>query len=51
MTEHDNLRPLIEAAFRDRSLLEGEEHRSAVFATIAALDAGRLRVDGRRVSR
>lgn len=34
----------IEAAFEDRSLLESEEHRQAVFETVAALDAGELRV-------
>jgi hypothetical protein len=28
----------IEAAFEDRGLLAGEEHRKAVFDTIAALD-------------
>jgi 2,3,4,5-tetrahydropyridine-2,6-dicarboxylate N-succinyltransferase len=34
----------IEAAFEDRALLEGEEHRRAVFDTIAALDRGEIRV-------
>ena len=34
----------IEAAFEDRGLLEDEEHRAAVFDTIAALDRGELRV-------
>ena len=34
----------IEAAFEDRGLLTGEEHRKAVFDTIAALDRGELRV-------
>lgn len=37
---------LIQAAYRDRSLLqtEGSEHREAVFSTMADLDAGRVRV-------
>jgi 2,3,4,5-tetrahydropyridine-2-carboxylate N-succinyltransferase len=34
----------IEAAFEDRGLLEDEEHREAVFDTVAALDRGELRV-------
>jgi 2,3,4,5-tetrahydropyridine-2,6-dicarboxylate N-succinyltransferase len=34
----------IEAAFEDRRLLEDEEHRRAVFDTVAALDRGELRV-------
>jgi 2,3,4,5-tetrahydropyridine-2-carboxylate N-succinyltransferase len=34
----------IEAAFNDRALLEDEEHREAVFDTVAALDRGELRV-------
>ena len=34
----------VEAAFDDRSLLDDEEHRQAVFETITALDAGELRV-------
>jgi 2,3,4,5-tetrahydropyridine-2-carboxylate N-succinyltransferase len=34
----------IEAAFEDRGLLEDEEHRAAVFDTVAALDRGELRV-------
>jgi 2,3,4,5-tetrahydropyridine-2,6-dicarboxylate N-succinyltransferase len=34
----------IEAAFADRGLLEDEEHRKAVFDTVAALDRGELRV-------
>lgn len=38
----------IEAAFDDRSLLEDEEHRQAVFETITALDVGELRVAERR---
>ena len=39
-----SLRPLIEAAFADRSLLSDTAHRVAVMDVIAALDAGRLRV-------
>jgi 2,3,4,5-tetrahydropyridine-2,6-dicarboxylate N-succinyltransferase len=38
------MREKIEAAFEDRGLLESEEHRKAVFDTIAALDRGELRV-------
>ena len=38
------MRERIEAAFDNRSLLEDEEHRRAVFDTIAALDRGELRV-------
>jgi 2,3,4,5-tetrahydropyridine-2-carboxylate N-succinyltransferase len=38
------MRDLIEAAFEDRGLLESEEHRRAVFETVAALDRGELRV-------
>jgi 2,3,4,5-tetrahydropyridine-2-carboxylate N-succinyltransferase len=34
----------VEAAFEDRELLGDEEHRTAVFDTIAALDSGELRV-------
>jgi 2,3,4,5-tetrahydropyridine-2-carboxylate N-succinyltransferase len=34
----------IEAAFEDRGLLEDEEHRRAVFETVASLDRGELRV-------
>lgn len=34
----------IEAAFDDRGLLENEEHRGAVFETVALLDRGELRV-------
>src|SRR6185369_8717433 len=37
-------RPLVEAAFRDRSLLQDPLHRDAVEATIDALDHGRIRV-------
>ena len=38
------LRPLIERAFADRSLLKDPEHERAVHDTLAALDAGQLRV-------
>jgi 2,3,4,5-tetrahydropyridine-2,6-dicarboxylate N-succinyltransferase len=41
------VREKIEAAFEDRSLLENEEHREAVFAAVAALDRGELRVAAR----
>jgi 2,3,4,5-tetrahydropyridine-2-carboxylate N-succinyltransferase len=40
----DSQQPLIEAAYSDRSLLERAEYRAAVFDTLAALDAGQLRV-------
>ncbi|AKF06709.1 2,3,4,5-tetrahydropyridine-2,6-dicarboxylate N-succinyltransferase [Sandaracinus amylolyticus] len=39
-----SLRPLIEAAFADRSHLHDTSHRVAVLDAIAALDEGRLRV-------
>ena len=42
------MRERIEAAFGDRKLLEDEDHRQAVFDTIAALDRGELRVAERR---
>lgn len=38
------LRPLVEAAFADRSLLKNPDHERAVLDTLAALDAGALRV-------
>ena len=38
------MRQQVEAAFEDRELLKGEEYRQAVFDTIAALDAGEIRV-------
>src|SRR5215813_133570 len=38
------LQPLVSAAYRDRALLDQEEHRQAVFAAVAALDDGSLRV-------
>ena len=40
----DRLQALVGAAFADRTLLKEQPHRDAVLATIAALDAGRLRV-------
>ena len=39
-----DLRPTIEAAFRDRELLKQASYREAVLATIEALDKGKLRV-------
>ncbi len=44
MSTSDASRPLVEAAFRDRSLLRDGAHEAAVLATIEALDKGRLRV-------
>lgn len=40
----DKARTLIEAAYRDRQLLEDAAHRDAVLDTIEGLDKGRLRV-------
>jgi len=40
----DARRPLVEAAYEDRALLERAEHRDAVLETIDALDRGELRV-------
>jgi 2,3,4,5-tetrahydropyridine-2,6-dicarboxylate N-succinyltransferase len=40
----DTLRPLVEAAFRDRSLLSDPAHEAAVVAAIDLLDQGALRV-------
>jgi 2,3,4,5-tetrahydropyridine-2-carboxylate N-succinyltransferase len=40
----DASRPLIEAAYADRSLLERPEHAAAVESVVAALDTGALRV-------
>jgi 2,3,4,5-tetrahydropyridine-2-carboxylate N-succinyltransferase len=42
------MREKIEAAFEDRELLKTDEHRQAVFDTIAALDKGELRVAEKR---
>ena len=44
MTIEVGLRPLIEAAFKERGLLERAAHLTAVRETIAALDCGELRV-------
>ena len=38
------LRPLVEAAWENRSLLEDDEHRAAVRHTVALVDDGTLRV-------
>lgn len=42
------MREKIEAAFDDRELLEREDHRGAVFETVAALDRGEIRVAEKR---
>jgi 2,3,4,5-tetrahydropyridine-2-carboxylate N-succinyltransferase len=39
-----DLQPLVEQAWNDRSLLDGDAHRRAVRQTIALLDVGKLRV-------
>jgi 2,3,4,5-tetrahydropyridine-2,6-dicarboxylate N-succinyltransferase len=44
MPTADAHRALVEAAFRDRSLLRDPAHEAAVLATVEALDTGRLRV-------
>jgi 2,3,4,5-tetrahydropyridine-2,6-dicarboxylate N-succinyltransferase len=44
MTLQDTLRPLVTAAFADRALLAKPDHKAAVEETVAALDAGVLRV-------
>ncbi|HEU4410525.1 MAG TPA: 2,3,4,5-tetrahydropyridine-2,6-dicarboxylate N-succinyltransferase [Polyangiaceae bacterium] len=44
MSDAASLRPLVEAAFEDRSLLAQAEHRAAVEAAMAGLDGGSLRV-------
>jgi 2,3,4,5-tetrahydropyridine-2-carboxylate N-succinyltransferase len=44
VTLESSARPLIEAAFADRSLLADAAHRKAVEDTIAALDRGEVRV-------
>jgi 2,3,4,5-tetrahydropyridine-2,6-dicarboxylate N-succinyltransferase len=44
MNSQETLRPLVTAAFADRSRLRNQEHRQAVEETIAALDRGELRV-------
>jgi 2,3,4,5-tetrahydropyridine-2,6-dicarboxylate N-succinyltransferase len=47
MPEAD-LRPLIEAAFADRTLLKDSKYKAAVSETLAALDRGELRVCSQR---
>jgi 2,3,4,5-tetrahydropyridine-2,6-dicarboxylate N-succinyltransferase len=42
--EASEVRPLIEAAFADRSLLKDPHHRAAVHEAVALLDAGKIRV-------
>jgi hypothetical protein len=44
MLDTDTTRALVERAFADRSLLADPAHRDAVFASVAALDDGSLRV-------
>ena len=44
MSIEAQLRPLIQAAYADRSLLAEPDHVAAVRATVAALDSGELRV-------
>src|SRR4051812_29420147 len=44
MSTPDALRPLVEAAYRDRALLREPAHEAAVLATVEALDKGHLRV-------
>ena len=44
MSTPDADRPLVEAAFRDRTLLRNGAHEAAVLATVEALDKGHLRV-------
>jgi 2,3,4,5-tetrahydropyridine-2-carboxylate N-succinyltransferase len=41
------LRPLVEAAYRDRALLQDAAHRDAVLSTLERLDQGTLRVASR----
>jgi 2,3,4,5-tetrahydropyridine-2-carboxylate N-succinyltransferase len=41
---HAHLRPLIEAAFRDRPLLQDQAHRRAVEEAVDLLDRGQIRV-------
>lgn len=55
MSEFTHLQPTIEAAWEDRSLLQNPETLAAIEETLAALDAGTLRVaqpegDGWRVN-
>jgi 2,3,4,5-tetrahydropyridine-2,6-dicarboxylate N-succinyltransferase len=44
--DHD-LRPLVEAAYRDRALLQDAAHKGAVLSTLERLDQGTLRVASR----
>ena len=44
MSTPDASRPLVEAAFRDRTLLRDGAHEAAVLAAVEALDKGHLRV-------
>jgi 2,3,4,5-tetrahydropyridine-2-carboxylate N-succinyltransferase len=44
MTSQHKLKPLVTAAFADRALLAKPDHKAAVEETVAALDAGELRV-------
>src|SRR5580692_10619594 len=48
MTPADDLRPLIEAAFRDRALLRDHAHELAVLEAVELLDKGAIRVAERR---
>jgi 2,3,4,5-tetrahydropyridine-2-carboxylate N-succinyltransferase len=47
MLSPDALRPLVEAAFRDRALLKNPAHATAVVETIDLLDRGAVRVASR----
>ena len=44
MSNAETQRPLVEAAFRERHLLQDPTHRAAVQGTIDALDRGEIRV-------
>jgi 2,3,4,5-tetrahydropyridine-2-carboxylate N-succinyltransferase len=44
MTSPDAIRPLVEAAFRDRALLKDPAHEAAVLRAVELLDQGALRV-------
>jgi 2,3,4,5-tetrahydropyridine-2-carboxylate N-succinyltransferase len=44
MSLEETLRPRVEQAYSDRTLLSNDDHRVAIEATIAALDRGALRV-------
>ena len=48
MNREDDLRPLIEAAYRDRALLKDPAHERAVLRAVELLDQGELRVAERR---